>query len=827
MSIFINIRSVFYQNETETLCKELISAINNDNGKLIRDRNFNVNAPLAFEDGDLPLIYAMKQRKLEAVKALLAKGADPALPDKNGLTASECAHLIGDEQLFLQILQHITQKNIESIDNAFASPEKRLEIQQTVDELRATYSTRSKEYSSLVNQVLNDDEMSSPDDNQLIFHHAVFSGSTDLLKECLALPKYKGLINQADNFGRTPLHYAAALQRFDLMQVLCSANADIQAKDHRGLTPVFFIAAGADKHHPLTVDNLSSLVFLATVAMWGTNLFLLKNIDWDIIQKINMVGEYAKSLQYWNSFSTWSGLLASASLDLAVMYALPDNVRLTYQALKIAAVAFSALNGVSSCWKNRSLGAIAALKKAVVVELPKFVTIGQWIHRVGASYSLWDESQSDQTLEKLRRVHRRLDAEKVDFDDTPVQFGVEDGSINFDGKIDESLRERFTTVAIDCVDPSSENCTIEKEKLIGKVSTIFANEAQCFVGSRSFKTVPECQSKLAEAFTECMIDPESLPCEQGAKNFVGWTKLVGENSSNTKYCENILDAGGEERQSKECLDNVVSSIATCAFHKDACKTATADLKAYMERSKYFEATFPSTEILSKDTPIEKIDYYESCFLSLNTQSCVKAENAYKQFVVEELKRKEESHFDQSDNLPKDDQLPTVTLFRRSIWEATVNVLDTVWKTTQEKADSAWRIAKDQWDNMQKTIEDSWEQHKKNWKNITKQSSTNWPKDGPLAVAKQLNDKEFESLAKGMESYSLAKRVVQLKTLANVKGSDDCKVLKLLFMRFHPDKLHFYQKQLESENIDYSSEELEQTLYTASHVIGGAINALRC
>ena len=178
-------------------------------------------------------------------------------------------------------------------------------------------------------------------------------------------------------------------------------------------------------------------------------------------------------------------------------------------------------------------------------------------------------------------------------------------------------------------------------------------------------------------------------------------------------------------------------------------------------------------------------------------------------------------------MPKDDQLPTVTLFRRSIWEATVNVLDTAWKTTQEKADSAWRMAKDQWDNMQKTIEDSWEQHKKNWKNITKQSSTNWPKDGPLAVAKQLNDKEFESLAKGMGSYSLAKRVVQLKTLANVKGSDDCKVLKLLFMRFHPDKLHFYQKQLESENIDYSSEELEQILYTASHVIGGAINALRC
>lgn len=72
-------------------------------------------------------------------------------------------------------------------------------------------------------------------------HLATENGSLGILHKIISLagPAFCG-VNSADNRQATPLHWASALNRVDMVKLLIEAGADINTKDVRGFTPLHY-----------------------------------------------------------------------------------------------------------------------------------------------------------------------------------------------------------------------------------------------------------------------------------------------------------------------------------------------------------------------------------------------------------------------------------------------------------------------------------------------------------------------------------------------------------------------------------------------------------
>ena len=64
---------------------------------------------------------------------------------------------------------------------------------------------------------------------------AIKTSDTGLLRRVLAA--HPGLLNSADEQGRTPLHLAAEWQDLAIVAALVDLGADVAARDHGGYTP--------------------------------------------------------------------------------------------------------------------------------------------------------------------------------------------------------------------------------------------------------------------------------------------------------------------------------------------------------------------------------------------------------------------------------------------------------------------------------------------------------------------------------------------------------------------------------------------------------------
>src|SRR5689334_8350052 len=80
---------------------------------------------------------------------------------------------------------------------------------------------------------------------------AAADGDADAVRSMIA--KDPSLASQRDPFGITPIHAAAANGRTQIVELLISAKADVNAKDTGGATPLISAAAA---NHPDTVAAL-------------------------------------------------------------------------------------------------------------------------------------------------------------------------------------------------------------------------------------------------------------------------------------------------------------------------------------------------------------------------------------------------------------------------------------------------------------------------------------------------------------------------------------------------------------------------------------------
>lgn len=88
--------------------------------------------------------------------------------------------------------------------------------------------------------------------NMTALHGATLEKQTDAIKALLA---YGANINQTDQFGETPLHYAASVEFGEAIAEFAANQADLNATDVYGKTPLHFAVAGG---HRISAEALLS-----------------------------------------------------------------------------------------------------------------------------------------------------------------------------------------------------------------------------------------------------------------------------------------------------------------------------------------------------------------------------------------------------------------------------------------------------------------------------------------------------------------------------------------------------------------------------------------
>lgn len=183
------------------------------------------------DEGQTPLADAVVQEEVDTVRYLLEQGADPNIPNKNGLTPLDHACSRGEAAMPLAklLLDHGALVNpqrsgsfrITSLDWAISSDN--TELTKLLIEHRA-------------------DIKAVTDVGRTALHNAANRGDLEIAK---TLIEHGADVNAKVTNGWTPLHYAASASRKDIVELLLAKGADINSTDIHGKTPLAW-AQGAD-----------------------------------------------------------------------------------------------------------------------------------------------------------------------------------------------------------------------------------------------------------------------------------------------------------------------------------------------------------------------------------------------------------------------------------------------------------------------------------------------------------------------------------------------------------------------------------------------------
>jgi serine/threonine protein kinase len=91
------------------------------------------------------------------------------------------------------------------------------------------------------NPKLKADINATLDKNRTFLHYAVYRGKKEIVDLLLS---FGANVEAQDSNGRTPLHYAAANKKIQLIQSLVENGANVNAQDREGRTPIHYAALG-------------------------------------------------------------------------------------------------------------------------------------------------------------------------------------------------------------------------------------------------------------------------------------------------------------------------------------------------------------------------------------------------------------------------------------------------------------------------------------------------------------------------------------------------------------------------------------------------------
>jgi len=208
------------------------------------------------DEGMTPLAWAIVQERPDAVRLLLDKGADPNIPNKNGLTPLDHAcgrnKAVGKQlaELLLAKGAEVNPKNADSTPLSWAVASDNTELVALLLErgadpkarggyiLRSAADRGDTEIAAML--IAHGADPKAMSDGTTPLHDAAQNGREEVMKLLLS----KGAdINARQNDGTTPLLYAAGRGQKGCVEILLANGADVNATDTKGNTAISFAAA--------------------------------------------------------------------------------------------------------------------------------------------------------------------------------------------------------------------------------------------------------------------------------------------------------------------------------------------------------------------------------------------------------------------------------------------------------------------------------------------------------------------------------------------------------------------------------------------------------
>jgi len=173
------------------------------------------------EDGETPLHIAAREGHLQAVKQLVALGANINASSDYGAPLDRAA-LRGHTEVIRFLLEH----------GAIAASQRYWGRTPLHEAARMGHTDAVK---LLLDHGSPVDSIDRYGNDRTPLHAAIFPGAKEVVRLLL---KYGANINHRNNWGATPLHMAARINAVDVAAVLLEYGADCNVTDKDGRTPL-------------------------------------------------------------------------------------------------------------------------------------------------------------------------------------------------------------------------------------------------------------------------------------------------------------------------------------------------------------------------------------------------------------------------------------------------------------------------------------------------------------------------------------------------------------------------------------------------------------
>ncbi|XP_067625980.1 ankyrin-3-like [Eurosta solidaginis] len=261
--------------------------------KLFLNKGADINAST---NGNLtPLHIATKTKREIVVKLLLQHGAKVDNQDKDGKTTLHLAV----EKGYLTIVEDILRYRPDINDQSNRSS------------LKIAVHGYGEKYKKILEALLEYGLIVNPEDanNPKLLHAAVEKGYLKIIEDLL---KYGADVNALYNSreGFTPLHSAAKYKQEEVAKLLISYEADINAQDKTGKTPIFYAIENADlKITKLLLTNRANIKDSPDLLNTAVKKECIEIVD-ALLQHnadINASDEYGRTALYFTALSESDG----------------------------------------------------------------------------------------------------------------------------------------------------------------------------------------------------------------------------------------------------------------------------------------------------------------------------------------------------------------------------------------------------------------------------------------------------------------------------------------------------------------------------------------
>jgi ankyrin repeat protein len=206
-------------------------------------------------NGHSPLHVAVLHRNIEAVRALIDKGANMDLRSKDGKTALQLAAARGDWDILKvleakkggipdaerqELIKIARNPKIITYLSGMAPHVPKVEDNR-IEDLKIHYPLLVNKLSNPSHNINETDSTDSTDSTAL--HYATCLPETSYVELLLA---HGADVNLKDKNGRTPLHWAAKKGHLEVVKILVANGANIDPVDNQGYTPLL-LAGLADQ----------------------------------------------------------------------------------------------------------------------------------------------------------------------------------------------------------------------------------------------------------------------------------------------------------------------------------------------------------------------------------------------------------------------------------------------------------------------------------------------------------------------------------------------------------------------------------------------------